>query len=111
MERRVGVTHEKIVKCTSPLNQVGRYVRPLLVVLDRSAKGLKRPIGQSLIRALRHIMKFTPHEYDLSLIYITFNEDDHLPRALLSLMLLPLSFSSAISGAIVPPGQYSSAEG
>jgi hypothetical protein len=25
---------------------------------DRSAKGLKRPIGQSLIRALRHIIEF-----------------------------------------------------
>ena len=33
-------------------------VRPHLWYSDRSAKGLERPIGQSLIRALRHIIEF-----------------------------------------------------
>ncbi len=58
MVENLRVTHEKFVKCTSPLNQVGQYVRPHLWYSDRSAKGLQRPIGQSLIRALRHIIEF-----------------------------------------------------
>jgi hypothetical protein len=49
-ERRAWrVTHEKFVKCTSPLTRAARYFGLISWCSDWSAKGLKRPNGQSLI--------------------------------------------------------------
>jgi hypothetical protein len=85
-----GVTHEKFVGCTSPLNQVGQYVRLSPGTSDRSAKGLKRSTGQSL-RALGHIMP--------RLMAATFLHSHVLPQAN-QIDALPEKFVFCAAGGI-----------
>jgi hypothetical protein len=47
--QRLGVTHEKFVQLRLTSNQVG-LVRVGFLERVRAANGLKRPVGQSLIR-------------------------------------------------------------
>jgi hypothetical protein len=72
----MGVTHEKLVKghlVDAPLLSGVRLLllNLMALFLTRVLVGLQRPIGQSLIRALRHIIEFDSglliRQFDLQL--------------------------------------------